>query len=313
MSSQESPSPLDPPENKNAKDQAYFPLGFYVEFLEMLADRPDVFEVLTYDDLPWGDDYDHANNYPQEQRNWQAQLKSGARSRDKIYVILQHDVDSSPHRTIKMLREEQRLNIPSNVMIFTRRVNRRHMNATGELQLTDYPLDYDYLKRLEREHRFAICYHANSFEQALFDRAQAMAIFERDVAQLREHFNINFFSPHGGARSPDGESNNSLPIPDSLTRSLRWVANKQSVRLDASFSDGGPNSPARDPAQRDLRDFVRTWRRGGRYRVLTHPQYYDTRSRPSPRMEGTPWYDQVRQAYADNPRPGLWAEVAARF
>ena len=290
-------------------EAGYFPFEYIVDFLKFLRKNDNVIQIITYNDLPWGDDFDYENNYPAELKNWQQQLKSGTRDKNKIYVLIQHDVDSAPERTIALLREEERLGIPSNVMIFNRRVKRRHLQSTGELLYIDYDLDYKYLRDLQYRSGFVIAYHSNAFEQAIFDMNKAARIFEKDISELRKHFDISFFSPHGGARSPEGITNNILPIPDSLRNSLRWVHNRRTVRFDGDYSDGGINSPKRNPEERDLRDFVRMWKRGKRYRVQLHPQYYNTPPKPSPRMSGTLWYNDVLSSYASGSGVSAWDKI----
>jgi len=291
------------------REPGYFPFEYVVDFLRFLRRHKRVIKIITYADLPWEDDLDYENNYPLELRNWKKNVENGAISSRKIFVLLQHDVDSASERTMALLREEERLVIPSNVMIFNRRINRKHLEATGELLSTDYPLDYEYLCHLQDSKRFVIGYHCNTFERALFDREKAIGIFEEDVRMLRSHFNIRFFSPHGGARSPEGLSNNCLQIPESFKNSLRWVHNKKTVRFDGQYSDGGLNSPQRDPLNRDLRDFVRTWKRGKRYRVLIHPEYYHTPWTPSPQLTGTPWYDDLLNFYSSGRNCSTWNKV----
>jgi len=300
------------PENNsdliNGDKQGYIPLEFLVDFLEFLRRNQETVEVITYDDLDWKDDFNYQESYPTEWENWNRQLRTGARNPNKIYVILQHDVDARPERTMAILNEEQRLGIPSNVMLFHRRINRRHFQKTGELLYTEYDLDMVALRRFQ-DKGFVFCYHCNAFERALFNVDKAMEIFQEDVNALRWHLKIRYFSPHGGPRSAEGRTSNSLPVPESLRRSIRWVANRRSVRFTASFSDGGPNSQKRDPSERDLRDFVRSWKPGNRYRVLTHPQYYHSPCGVSPRLSEAAWYSEVLKFY-NTKRPGsAWDEV----
>lgn len=112
-----------------------------------------------------------------EQRRWKEQLKSGERDPGKIYVLLQHDVDRLPERTMILLRHERDLAIPSTVQVFKRLVNRRHLKLTGQIEYKDYPLDDELMRDLEANHRFVIGYHNNAYEQALFDRELATQIF----------------------------------------------------------------------------------------------------------------------------------------
>ena len=280
----------------------YFPLEYFVHFLELLKKNDDIIKIITYDDLAWRNDFDHASNYNQEYSRWKKEMKSGLREKHKIYVLLQHDVDSRAERTMRVLIEEERLGIRSNVMIFTERLNRKTLKNTGVLSFTEYPLDYEYLRNLQANCGFVVGYHCNAYEKALFDMEQACRIFEKDVARLRCHFNIAYFSAHGGVPGPDGYNNRNMRIPASLRNDIRWVHNGCSPYFDGTYSDGGINSPRSDPKKRDLRDFVRHWKPGKRYRVLIHPQYYNTPCKASPRLDGTPWYEEVLEIY-DSSRP----------
>ncbi len=288
----------------------YLPLAYYCDFLKLLAENRSHIEIITYRDLIWGHDYDHAHQYPHERAAWKECMRRGTLDSSKIYVLLQHDVDSSPERTSDVLREEEQLGLRSNVMIFNRRICRQRLKATGDLVYTDYPLDYEYLRYLQDYHGFVVGYHCNALEQAIFHLGKARQIFEADVRALRQHFNIDFYSPHGGVPGPDGQNNHSVTVPDTLRASLRWVHNHYSPWFTRSYSDGGINSPKRDPAKRDLRDFVRSWQPGGRYRVLTHPQYYSSNCGRSPRLSGTPWYEEVLSLYGRGTSTRAWQGIA---
>lgn len=287
---------------------AYIPLGFYVDFLRFLADNRQSIEILTYNDLPWGDDFAFAANYPEEWKNWNRLMAAGEIDPSKIYVLIQHDVDSRPERTMEHVRHEIELGIPTNVMIFNKRVDRRHLRDTGELRLTEYELD-DQLLRRAADNGFVIGYHCNAHERALFDLGEAERIFVEDVEQLRQRFDITFCSAHGGTPSPEGLNNRDVPFPQLLQNQLRWVHNGHTPWFERNYSDGGLNSPRRDPAKRDLRDFVRTWVPGRRYRVLTHPQYYFDPCSISPRLAGTAWYEEVRATYDCVSPVSAWRDV----
>lgn len=283
-------------DNMESSDRGILPHRFILDFIAFLHRHRDRIEVITYRDFPWEDDWDYKSNYTLEQRRWKEQLKSGERDPGKIYVLLQHDVDRLPERTMILLRHERDLAIPSNVQVFNRLVNRRHLKLTGQIEYKDYPLDDELMRDLEANHRFVIGYHNNAYEQALFDRELATQIFTSDVEALSERFRIDFFSPHGGVRDADGQSNASLHPPADLANSLRWVHNGHTVRFDGSYSDGAIMGVKRDPASRDLRVFVRTWKPGNRYRILLHPQYYFSPHRVSPRLEEVDWYQEVLRA-----------------
>lgn len=289
---------------------ACFPFSYLVDFLEFLHMHRHIVEIVTYNQFPWGDDYDYTNHYLKEKKAWQAGMKKKEWNPKKIYLIIQHDVDRVPERTIHILREEERLGIPSNVMIFNKRTNRGHFQRTGELVYTDYDLDETYLRYLQDEKGFEIGYHSNAFERAIFNDERAEAIFEEDIAILRQKYNITCFAPHGGARSPEGLTNNSQDVPDSLKHSIRWVNNKHTMRLDGNYSDGGiKNTKRRDPNKRDLRDFMRSWKRGERYRILLHPQYYNNSWFSDNPLKGTAWYDEMVDCYTNQNGKSFWNKV----
>jgi hypothetical protein len=164
------------------------------------------------------------------------------------------------------------------------------------------------LERLESQ-GFVIGYHANAFEQAKFDRAKAEGIFRRDVEELNRKLRIRYFSAHGGTPGPDGLNNRDFPPPVDIAERLIWVHNGKTPWFSQNYSDGGINSPHRDPTKRDLRDFVRQWCPGGRYRVLTHPQYYHDPCGRSPRLSGAAWYEEVLDAYMEGRGDEIWSGV----
>jgi hypothetical protein len=287
----------------------YFPFGYYEDFLRFLKEKESLIKIITYDDLEWGDDYNFTGNYPDEWARWKSKLKCGEVDDSKIYVLIQHDVDVSPELTQNAIEAERKYDIRSNIMMFNRRVKRRHFQQTGELKFDSegYVIDFEKWKKYEDE-GFVFCYHANSFEQSGFNANKALEIFNQDVIDLRENFDIAYFSPHGGARSTNGESNNSLTIPEALQGSIRWVANGQTARFDGVYSDGGPNSINRDPSKRDLKDFVATWEPGKRYRVITHPQYYCDPWGKSDRLNEACWYREMQESYSSG-KASYWADA----
>jgi hypothetical protein len=288
---------------------AYIPLRFFTDFLDFLVAHPDKFEIITYDDMPWGDDHDAAGAYPSERSRWEAQLRAADRDAAKIYVLLQHDVDTRPDRSMAVLRHELARGARSNLMIFVRRVDRRHLRDTSELRFTPYELDHALLERATRA-GFVIAYHQNAFEQSHFDEGRAERIFTDDVRILSRRFPIRFTSAHGGTPAPDGRNNRDVSMPVDLVGRVRWVHNGFSPWFAGTYSDGGINSPKRDPEKRDLRDFVRTWRPGTRYRVLTHPQYYAPDPGISPRLAGVQWYEEIHRHYQSPDAPSVWNDVA---
>ena len=287
---------------------AYFPRRYVTDFFRFIEAHKADLEIITYADFPWGDDWDFAGGYQAEHKAWAAQLATGERDPNKAYIVLQYDVDSFPDRSMGLLREPTHVLCPANVMIFNKRVDRRRLKSTGNLAFTDYDLDDDLLRTLSGQ-GFVVGYHMNAHEQALFDVDRALDLFDRDVRELSERFPIRFFSAHGGVPGPDGHNNNGMPFHPDWQTKLRWVHNGHSPKFSGQFSDGGHNSPKLDPADRDLRNFVRTFKPGNRYRILLHPQYYSDAPLPSPRYSGTTWYDEIIRDSAAEPAISLWSDV----
>ena len=281
----------------------YFPRGYVAGLVEFLGRHRDRLRIVTYDGLLWGDDYDAVGCYPEERRRWQARAKE-LRAAGVAEVLLQHDVDSRPERTFALLDIEQDHGVPSTLMVFHRRVDRRHMIATGELQYTPYPLDVTRLVELSQR-GWRVGYHTNAMERTGWDQDAAARVFLDDLNALRAWFDVRYFSPHGGVRGPDGANNHTLDPPDQAALDVRWVHNGKSPSFTATFSDGGINAAKLDASARDIRRFVEAWQPGGRYRLLIHPQYYGDHYLPAPRLSGAPWYDAV---LAD-PDADHWADV----
>ena len=281
---------------------SYLPFGYFADFLGFLDRHRDSIETLTYRDLPWQGDWDDAGGYPSEATAWRR-----ARNPGKVYVLLQHDVDSAPERTMDALRLEEGLGLRSNVMIFNRRIERHHYRETGEVRYTDYIGDYSYLKSLEAN-GFVIGYHCNAYERSAFSRPEAQRILLEDIDDLSRHFRLEFMSAHGGPRDAGGRSNSSLRLPPEARRRVRWVHNGYNVDFDDTFSDGGMNSGRRSPQAFDLRPFVQRMRPGSRYRILLHPQYYAHDVQPNSKLRSA-WYDEVLDAYSSSPRRNAWDAV----
>lgn len=286
-----------------------FPLEYFTDFLKFLSRHSNLVEMITYNDLAWGSDKNYLGGYKEERRRWESSLKSGKRDSKKIYVLLQHDVDSRAERAMKVIAEEIKLGIKSNIMIFNKRHDRKILKHKNSIAITEYPLDISLLQYAEKDHGFVIAYHSNAFENSLFETELAKNIMRDDIRALSKHFNIQYFSAHGGIPGPDGKNNNSLIPPEDVSEKVRWVHNGASPFFDGNFSDGGPNSLKRDPNTRDLRDFVRMWKMGGRYRILTHPQYYHSPCNSNKRLGIARWYRETLSYYQDGIGVPPWNEV----
>lgn len=271
---------------------AAFPAPYIDSFYAAIAAPDSGVRVLTYADLDFDGDWDYEHNYPGERAAWERALAAGEIDPSKVYLMLQHDVDTAPELTHRMLRVQEGLGIRSTVMVFNRLVDRSRLKREGVVSLLDYELDHNLLSDLERR-GWVVGYHANAYEQAAFDTDQAERIFAEDVAALRERHTIDFFCPHGGARDAEGKSNVHFGIPPAFRTSVRWTLNLHTPKFDGIFSDGGLAGRRDAPDRLDLRTFIAKWRPGKRYRMLIHPQYYGERYAPIEALQGQEWYREV--------------------
>lgn len=267
---------------------APLPLSFYECFLRTLIAQDNV-EFITYNDLMWDDDRNYRKGYPEEWKRWQAALRDGRRSREKFYILLQHDTDTGPVDTLRMADVELRLGIRSSIMTFVRwRRGRPHKN------IMPYPIDWNGLKKLEACD-FCIGYHCNAMHNANFDPALAHDFFREELETLSGKFDLKFFSAHGGKKGPNGEINNSLDYPANYPTNVRWVHNRFSPRFDRDYSDGGVRLRlARGDETTDLRAWLQTLN-PGRHRILIHPQIYrddDFSPFQADRTTRPAWYNQ---------------------
>jgi hypothetical protein len=279
------------------------PFRYLAGFIEFLARNRDRINVVTYDDLAWGDDYDHLGSYPDEWINWKAQHADS----DKIHVLVQHDVDAVPAATNEIVQVELDQGVPANVMVFARLHNRSKLARRGAVVFEPYPIDIDLLKRAQRDNRFVVGYHSCCVEQVKWDLDAAVELFQADLQRLRENFDVRYFSPHGGIPGPQDQNNFDVPLTEEHIRSARWVHNRFSPSWSGSFSDGALIT-VRGRSRLDLRDVVRTWTPGHRYRVLTHPQYYAQDVVRHPAMESAEWVQELHLAYERGERD-FWRDV----
>ena len=239
------------------KDFGRFPPEYLDEAVCYLTE----FEVLTYDDLDWDDDNDYVHGFPREYDNWKL-----FREPEKVYVILQHDVDMFPERTLRVLELEADLGVKSNVMLFRDYHDRASLQIKGELVFEEYLTDA-VIKGFQRFEKlgFVIGYHCNTYEQSGFDVGRAQDKAEGDVEYLRQFFRIKYYSPHGGVRDSNDKSNYILTPP----AGLRWVNNYHGITCDGFYSDSLLFRENIRP-----KDYLETCEPGKRYQVLTHPQHY---------------------------------------
>lgn len=272
----------------------YIPISYLHGFLNFLCDNRHAIEIITYNDLAW---LDSENNWPEDYRKeyirWKRSISNGKRDANKIYVLIQHDVDAQPIRTKQIILDELARGLHSNIMVFAKRINRKKLRDENILIPTIYPIATKLLKEISYRKNFVIGYHCNAVERAMYDLAEAKTLFRNDIIYLRQYFNIDFFSAHGGVPGPEGLNNHHIEVPEEFQASPRWIHNGRSPSFDGNYSDGGINNPCHDPSIFDLRNFIRSWRPGGRYRVLLHPQYYGETIKIAPGQKGAAWYEEV--------------------
>ncbi|MDA1257662.1 MAG: hypothetical protein O3C10_07445 [Chloroflexi bacterium] len=251
------------------------PYEHIASFMRFLAESRQSIQTITYGDLDLEEGTPSTSGYDEEWKRWRESLNGGARDKSRAYVLLHHDIDARPKSMRRLLRLQLRLGLRANYMLFARRIHRAHLEQTGEVLETTYPVDWSLVRRAAIG-GVEFGYHCNAVERARGDLQKAAQLTREDVDLLRGQIPIRFYSPHGGPPTSGGgcgsvPRSNVDAIPDP-SLNLIWVHNRHSPRFNGYFSDGGL---CRHPNEsQDLAAFVATWRPGHRYRVLLHPQYY---------------------------------------
>lgn len=278
----------------------YIPFKYLADFFAFLS-REERIEIMDYSDFVKG--------HSDDERTWRKN-----RNPKKIYVVIQHDVDSDPQRTLDILKVQRNLQLRSNVMIFNRRVDRGILKSSGKLAYTEYLSNAQSLelKTLQDEAGFIIGYHCNAYEQALFDVDRAREIFKSDLEALRQTYTIRYYSYHGGIRDPKGRSNEILKQVNP-GMNVHWVHNGDPLKFARRFSDGGLASASRHKG--DLMRFVKNMRAGKKYQILIHPQYYSAdliRDESNPTYKNLSqfgWFQQICAFYEQSPEGDFWKET----
>ncbi|MEE8154575.1 MAG: hypothetical protein V3T53_06395 [Phycisphaerales bacterium] len=214
-----------------------------------------------------------------------------------MFLLIQHDVDSLPIFTKRMVAMEAEHGIRSNVFIFRHRYS-------GSSKLGPYNVDHEFFKEAERA-GFVIGYHQNALQLAGFDIERATKQFYDDVMCLRDHFTIKYFCPHGGeSRSVNGRilHNADVPVPQELQDGIQWVYNRYGLRFSGRWSDGGFRSIRDTKRLRGLdiiEEFVKKMEAGKRYFLLIHPQLwgYNVDPQLNPMLAEEPWYQEMLERY----------------
>lgn len=249
------------------KEYGRFPYEYAEKVIKYINNKKDIFKIITYNNLLWDEDYNYSNNYQKEYTKWLENKNSS-----KIYLIIQHDVDMFPERTLRMMELERELGIKTNVMIFNKYLNRKTLQETGKVIYEEYLTD-ETITRLQdfEKNGFSIGYHINAYEQALFNIEKAEEIFIEDVKELRKIFNIKTCSAHGGAKDSNGGCNFILKIPEILADNIRWVNNTHGITCNRIYTDSRLLREEETPIQ-----FLESCTVGNRYQMVIHPQFYHT-------------------------------------
>lgn len=253
---------------------APLPFAFIAAFIARLSRRDDV-QFITYDDLCWSDDLDYEHGYPVEWAAWKNGCKTGKIDAEKIHILLQHDTDGGPGETLRLANYEAERGVRSTIMTFVNWRGREYLwESLEELpELRPYSMDWQGLKELENK-RFGIGYHCNAMHNAAFDADLAYELFASDIAALRRNFSISYFSPHGGRRGPNGETNNSLNYPAVCGTDARWIYNRYAPHFHGAYSDGGLTARIAAGTAVDPRIWLGSLQPGRRYRTLIYAQHY---------------------------------------
>ena len=285
---------------------AYFPFKFHLDLIDILSENKDLFNIITYKDLCWDLNEPYYNRYLKEKFDWEKKI-SRTKQKNKIHILIQHDVDSNPERTMKLIKYEKEKNIKTNIMIF-------NLKSKGTTIDNSYKLDTKLLSECENK-GFVIGYHCNAYERANYDLDLAQEIFVEDVQILKKKFNINYFSAHGGQWNFDKTFNNKdIVVPKSLAKDLIWVHNGATPIFNKNYSDGGLASYKHlDQNSRDIRKFLNSMRIGGRYRILTHPQYYSDPCEAGELLSNSDWYLPMLNLYEKKEGKKFWLKTKQHF
>jgi hypothetical protein len=105
-------------------------------------------------------------------------------------ILLHHDADRQPYKTVDLMRLEQGMGIKSSAFFFFE----RHIWDDDH---EPYNIDVGSLQQLESA-GFEVGYHLNAYELANYDLEKAWQLVHRDVSWFKSHFDLRSFVPLGG-------------------------------------------------------------------------------------------------------------------
>jgi hypothetical protein len=196
---------------------------------------------------------------------------TGLRRPTVPHVLLHHDADRQPAKTVEMMHLERRLGVVSSNYFFVRRCPR----WDGDEE--PYAPDYPELQRLESA-GFEVGYHLNAMERANYDPVVALRVADEDVEFLRRRIRLRTFVPHGGRPGPNGQNNESIPYYGQIGE-LVWAYNGRGVFNEVAWSDGHAEGE-RAVRLKDPRVLASHLKGRVRAHFLLHPQYYGDQLRP---------------------------------
>ncbi len=263
------PTIVPQPEVRAKSSHHFFAYDLLDGFLTFLDEHRDHYRAITYKDFLWPEATDLDRSFAEEWSRWNKVKGAISAAERRSYCLIQYDVDRDPEATHQIVRRHLDLGIPANVMVF---------NPASE-GVGDYKLDIPLLQDFEKMGG-VVGYHSNAGDRVKGGGSELLRIFEEDLAALREHFDIRFFSPHSrnAALLSPNSGNEHVVGSEMLARlGLRWVHNGHSPSYHSAYSDGGIRKrfASGRGGEIDLPGYARMHlAKPGRHRVLIHPQYY---------------------------------------
>lgn len=180
-------------------------------------------------------------------------------------VVLQHDADQQPFKTIDMMKLEEELGVVSSSYFF------RKQNLDFD---NTYEVNIQTLSELEGK-GFEIGYHLNAYERAEYNEDLYQIYLNEDLSFFNENFDLRTFVPHGGNPSKEGKNNDHIAYVKPL-RQFSWCYNGKGFWQNESWSDGNIYFENIE----DPRIVASRLRKGQRGMFLMHPQYYGNELSP---------------------------------
>ncbi|MCP3868557.1 MAG: sulfotransferase [Gammaproteobacteria bacterium] len=227
------------------------------------------YTVTSYSDLA------KSVKYGEENQEFQRWIRK-AQSRNEKAILLQYDVDARADVTTALMKTHIKYGVPGNAMIFRKKIFDWKLKREGIIEYdSDYFLDFNTFNEFQKAGG-VIGYHCNAFDRSGGNMDRAIEIFHEDVAELRKHLDINYFSMHGGNVTPDGGCNARIDISPYLDQlGMTWVHNGHSLFFHSNWADGSASNPRYRNESSDPLDFILSTNPGQRSRLLFHPQYYN--------------------------------------